>query len=143
MNNTQRKNERIAFVYSRLNKMGFNTQEVTTLLRIEKTLGRWAGKECGNGNDFASWHIERDEVSQVPYLVTIPNRGGATRKTKIADKEKGALDRLGKMMETRPNLLAYHQTDPRGCSLYIVEKDAIKQGEKVDCVYNRGMAVVI
>ena len=35
-------------------------EQAATLRRAEMTLHRWAELECGDGNDYASWAIERD-----------------------------------------------------------------------------------
>jgi len=48
---------------SRLANRGINVDfdVAHTLRRAELTLHRWAELECGDGNDCASWAIERDE----------------------------------------------------------------------------------
>lgn len=63
------------------------------------------------------------------------------RRYAIADREKGALKRLEKIMEAHPEYIAYHQGDCRGCMLYIVPKSSIGNGEKLESVYTRGLAV--
>lgn len=87
------------------------------LRRAELTLRRWAEGECGNGNDYASWSIERDEETGKPYLCTYPHQG-KSRRTAIADRERGALKRIAALCQTH-GLHYYHQTDPRGCALYV------------------------
>lgn len=94
--------------------LDFNT--VNTLRRAERTLHTWAEKECGDGNDYASWSIERDETTQIPYLCTYQHSGKNYR-TRIADRETGALKRIAKICKSA-GLDYYHQTDPRGCALY-------------------------
>ena len=47
-------------------------------------------------------------------------------------------------MAKYPALFAYHQGDPRGCSLYILKKSdhpADKQAHGCDVNYTRGVAV--
>src|SRR3990167_10385477 len=85
--------------------------EANTLRRAQLTLHRWAEMECGDGNDHASWAIERDEVTQIPYFVTYPHNG-PVRRRRIADKEAGALRRVAEVCE-RIGAHFYHQTDPR------------------------------
>jgi hypothetical protein len=46
----------------RLEKLGFYIEEALALRRIERTLQRWSELECGDGNNYGSWAIERDEV---------------------------------------------------------------------------------
>lgn len=93
------------------------TAQANTLRRAEKTLHRWAELECGDGNDYASWAIERDEVTQKPYLVTHPHNG-PSRRTATPDRERGALKRVEQVCKEL-GLFYYHQTDPRGCALYV------------------------
>jgi hypothetical protein len=149
--------ERIARLFASLSALGFTHEESAQLRRIEMTLHRWAELECGDGNDFASWAIERDEQSGLPYLVTYPH-DGKPRRTRVADREKGALKRLGKIIAARNSrepsvspagaafglshdVLAYHQTDPRGCALYIVKANDLPLGGSIESFYTRGLAV--
>ena len=48
---------------------------------------------------------------------------------------------------TPPNLIAYlvayHQGDPRGCSLYIVPSEYLAKGRPVESVYDKGQAVLV
>ena len=91
--------------------------EARTLRRAEKTLHRWAEQECGDGNDYASWAIERDETTGKPYLCTYPH-AGKSRRTLIADREAGALRRVAAVCKAL-GAFFYHQGDPRGCALYV------------------------
>jgi len=91
--------------------------EANTLRRAEKTLHRWAELECGDGNDYASWAIERDEQTGVPYMCRYPHTG-EMRRHRIADRETGALRRVKAICEAK-GLHFYHQTDPRDCALYV------------------------
>ena len=130
-------------LYSTLESWGFTRAEVSALRRIESTLRRWGELECGNGNDYASWSIERDETTEKPFMVTHPHTGKTTRRP-IADRERGALKRLGKLMEPyKCRFVAYHQGDPRGCALYIIPKKEIPKDTSVESMYNRGIAVCV
>lgn len=128
-------------VQDRLMALGFSRDEVEALFRIERTLQRWGELECGNSNDYRSWAIERDEATGKPFMVTHYAQGKPTRHA-VADRERGALKRLETMMLKRPELAAYHQGDPRGCALYIVQKSDLR-GQDIDSVYTRGVAVCI
>lgn len=101
-----------------LTGLGFTYDEANQLRRIEMTLRRWAELECGDGNDWASWAIERDEQTDKPYLVTYPHTGKSHRRP-VADRERGALKRLERLLAGK-TLTGYHQTDPRGCALYLM-----------------------
>jgi len=132
-------------VLSRLEKAGISYEHANALRRISMTLSRWGELECGDGNEYGSWAIERDESTEVPYMVHhryMHGQGKDTvHRTRIADREKGALKRLQAIMSKYPDLLAYHQTDPRGCAVYVLRKDDVPVGSSVDSVYNRGVAV--
>lgn len=71
--------------------------DIEALRRCEMTLHRWAELECGDGNDYQSWAIERDGGSGVPYMVYHPHNGTPTRRHKIADRETGALKRVAEI----------------------------------------------
>ncbi len=92
-------------------------EQAQTLRRAEKTLHRWAELECGDGNDYASWAIERDEETDVPYMCMYPHRSESYRH-RIPDREAGALRRVEDVCRAL-GAHFYHQTDPRGCALYV------------------------
>lgn len=91
--------------------------DVQTVRRAAMTLHRWAELECGDGNAYASWAIERDDASGLPYLCTYPHTG-AMRRHRMPDREAGALRRVRAVCLAH-GLHFYHQTDPRGCALYV------------------------
>ena len=101
--------------------LGFD--DANTLRRAERTLHRWAELECGDGNSYGAWAIARDENGEgPPFMVRHYFRHGAGKDTvtrsRIADKEAGALRRIAEVCE-RTGLHYFHQTDPRGCALYV------------------------
>lgn len=112
--------------------------EVNTLRRAELTLQRWGELECGDGNDYGSWAIERDEVTEKPYMVHHHYRHGngtdTVSRTRIPDREAGALARVAAICQAH-GLHFYHQSDPRGCTLYINTEPM------PDFNYNRGVAI--
>lgn len=126
----------------RLENYGFNYEEANQLRRIEMTLQRWGEGECGDSNDYYSTGIERDEETDIPYRVVMyhDRKPSEARRYRIADREKGAIKRLGKIMEKHPDLVPYHQGDARGCCLYIVRKSDLN-GSDIDSTYTRGVAV--
>ena len=93
-------------------------EDMATLRRAAMTLHRWAELECGDSNDHMSVAIERDEETEAPYMVTHFHRQGRQTRVKIADREAGALKRVKATCEAI-GLYCFHQTDPRGASLYI------------------------
>lgn len=128
--------------FDRMSDLGFSREETDTLRRIEMTLHRWAEQECGDGNDHASWAIERDETTLKPYMVLYPH-SGPSRRHPIADRENGALRRAKAILDSHPELWMYQQTDPRGCALYVGRKSDLREGERLDSVYTRGVAVCV
>ena len=107
--------------------------EANTLRRAQLTLHRWGEAECGDGNDYASFSIERDEVSGLPYRCIYPH-DGKMRRYRIADREAGALRRIAAIC-SKQAIYFFHQTDPRGCALYISSEPL------TDSNYNRGVAI--
>ena len=106
--------------------------DANTLRRAQLTLHRWAEQECGDGNDYASWAIERD-ASGVPYRWTYQNRAGTVNSSvRIADREAGAINRISEVCQ-RNALHYFHQTDPRGCALY-VSKEPLSDSRYTDGV---------
>ena len=106
--------------------------EVNTLRRAQITLQRWAELECGDSNAVASWMISRDDGTGAPYMEWHANTGRVTR-TRIPDREAGALRRIKAICDAH-GLHYYHQTDPRGCALYI-DREPLP-----DHNYTRGVA---
>lgn len=109
--------------------------DVNILRRAELTLTKWSEQECGDSNDFCSWSIERDEKNGKPYRCVYPHKG-SMRRTPIADKERGALRRIKDVCD-RLGLHFYHQTDPRGCALYVSNETLTSQN------YHHGIAICV
>ena len=114
--------------------LGFHFGEVTQLRRIASTLHRWGEAEC-NGE------IQRGEASGKPFRHYGQGGSGPFLTTKAADREAGALRRLASIMAAHPELVAYHQGDCRGCSVYILKRSDVPAGVALDSIYNRGVAV--
>ena len=113
--------------------------DANTLRRAELTLQRWHELECGDGNNYGSWAIERDDNGDgPPFMVHHHYRHGngadTVTRTRIADREAGALRRVAAICK-RLGAHYYHQGDPRGCSLY-VSAEPINDG-------NRGVACCV
>jgi len=92
-------------------------EDANTLRRAQLTLHRWCELECGDGNNYGSWAIERDDVTNLPYMCQYPHDGGMGR-YRIADREAGALRRVTAICK-RIGAYYHYQTDPRGCALYV------------------------
>lgn len=135
------KKQNIARFYSAAANLGFSMDEADALRRIERTLHRWAELECGTD----AGHIERDDATGKPVFVNARARyvqaNDPRARSVIPDREAGALRRLGKLMARHPELVAYHQGDPRGCALYVLRKSDVPEGVAIDSIYSRGWAV--
>lgn len=133
MNKTQREN--FGRLITNLDKLGIPYSEAKTLLRCERTLQRWAERECGDGSN---WAIERDEDTGKPYNVY--HGPGASHRYAIPDREAGALKRA-KAIAEKHGLTLYHQGDCRGCMLYLIRPGDVPEGQDVGGFYNRGIAL--
>lgn len=116
-------------------RLGIPFEAANILRRAQLVLHRWAEQECGDGNAFASWAIERDEATGKPFRCVYPHTGKAYR-TPIADREAGALRRVAAVCKAH-QLHFYHQGDPRGCALYVAREPLDDQTYS-----SRGVAVV-
>ena len=129
-----------------LKRAGISERDALAIRRIAMTLSRWHELECGDGNSYGSWAIERDENGDgAPYMVHHHYRHGAGKdsvtRTRIADRETGALKRLTAIMDRYPTLGHYVQGDPRGAALYILRANDVPAGADIDAYYSRGLAV--
>lgn len=100
--------------------------QANTLRRAELTLHRWAELECGDSNDYASWAIERDEITEKPYRVIYPHTSNNARRYATPDREAGALKRIASLCADL-GINFYHQTDPRGAALYVSSNELTDQ----------------
>ena len=141
---TNTKKARLIHLSNALTSLGFNANEIDTLLSVERGLQRWHELECGTGDNRVSVSVERDEQTGKPFKrVQFQSRSGwIDRKTPCRDMEKSHLARLARVMEGKA-VRAYVQGDPRGCALYILRKGDVPQGADVNAYYSRGIAVCI
>ena len=150
------KRQRMIELFARLSALGFTYEESAALRRIEMTLQRWGELECGNDRGC----IERDEVTGKPFFTYETARGPRGRYA-VADREKGALKRLGRIIADRNTrnwinsgvaikdspgfIYAFHQGDCRGRNLYLLTREQLtgKDGTllPLDRYYTRGLAV--
>lgn len=98
---------------------GLTIEEARTLRRASLTLHRWAEEEC-NGT------IQRVDNGE-GYPVRHYGQGNEPRLTaRIPDREAGALRRIAAVCKAA-GLHYYHQTDPRGCALYVAAEPLTAQ----------------
>jgi hypothetical protein len=128
----------------RLTASGIGYDDALALRRIAMTLHRWFELECGDGNSYASWAIERNGGGK-PFFVRHCYGHGKVpdwiSRRSIPDREAGARKRLAKIMARYPEHWAYVQTDPRGAALYVGQTTDADKGRDLDQYYNRGVAL--
>lgn len=154
---TRREAERINRQESILVSLGFTMEESNQLRRISRTLQHWFELECGYSNEYGSFSIERNETTGKPYRVTRSHHSNREMRFPIADRERGAMDRLREIINKRndrvlmsgnaidvknPPLMRYYiQSDPRGAALYIIRPGDVPNGADVSAYYTRGICV--
>lgn len=122
---TKKEALRQTMMFYRLECLGFTQDEAEQLRRISLTLSHWAVRRCNEDIE------ERDDGSA--WLTwSHYAAGGRAHRTRIPNRGAGALRRLAAIMEHHKRRLTYyHQTDPRGAALYLVERKRLQE-------YNRG-----
>ena len=144
----KRERERLTAQENALMALGFTSHEADTLRRISRTLRLWHELECGVDNGA----IERDDDTQRPYWCS----STTGRRWPVADRERGALRRLGRIIGHRNTRVwaasdahavhvhavhPYVQTDPRGAALYILRPSDVPAGADPASYYTRGICV--
>jgi hypothetical protein len=137
----KRERQELRHTFNALQSIGFTFDECEKLRRISMTLRRWHELECGNGNDYASWAIERDEETEIPYMVIHHYNQTKPSRHRVADRKTGAKKRLAKILESKPEISSYIQGDPRGAALYILRPGDIPEGKDPCAYYSRGICV--
>jgi hypothetical protein len=107
----------------------FSAAEWASLKRLAKIIHKWNEDEC---NGAIQWHGDNEETPKRHFqdrqgCFTIP---GPT----IQDKEKQSLESARKIA-AKHGLSIYHQSDPRGCALYVYNVHDLK-GRKIDECYS-------
>lgn len=119
----------------RAKRCGLTEEDAVAVRRIALTLHRWFELECGDGNSYGSWGIERNEETGIPYFIHHHGSFPTTRR-RIADRETGARKRLDKIMAKYPGLRAYIQGDCRGGTIYLCKPE-----DATDSLYTRGVFI--
>lgn len=105
-------------------RYGLTMTDAAALKREARTLHRWAEQECGDGNEYMSWAIVRDDVTGKPYKEFHPHHAKSYR-LPTPDREKGAHRRVAAIMTGYPNLIHQFGGDPRGAVLKIFSMDRL------------------
>lgn len=150
---TKKEAERQTRQADTLRALGFTSTEATALRRISRTLQQWAEHECNGA-------IQRDGDygDGAPYWY---NTNTGRKLYRAPDRERGALRRLSKIVDTRNGraeirraeygpepgsphaepLDYYVQGDPRGAALYILRPGDVPEGQDPSAYYTRGICV--
>ena len=110
----------------------FTTDEIDTLLRASRTLHTWAEHEANGA-------IQRDEITNKPAWY---NTNTGKRLCPTADREAGALKRAAVIAQAH-GLTIFHQSDCRGCPLYLIRPGDVPEGKDVGAYYTNGIAVCV
>jgi len=138
----QTKKQQTARFFTLMTENGFTYDETTALLKAERALRKWGELACGTGVGNRSVHVFRDESGKPFYRVQYFHAGKWRESIQPKrDTEKLALAKVDAIMANKPGFRAYHQTDPRGCALYVMRPGDIEPGENVHALYNRGIAL--
>ena len=128
--------------------LGFSLPDILALGRHARAMHRWDELLCGT----AQGHVERDETTGACVFVSATCRyvdphDPRARKS-VPDRGANAWRKAQSIMARYPSMVAYHQTDPRGASLWIVPKSAMRPDVKgepmraLETVYTMGTAVL-
>lgn len=144
MNKKQKEN--LTRLENNLCKMGIRLADVRHLLRIERALNRWHAMECGTRIGKVDVYVFTD-VKTGHTMKRVEHRGNDgnlyTNVYRTRNAEATALKQLRRLMLPYcDTLVPYVQSDPRGCSLYILRKSDVA-GADISSVYTRGVAVCI
>lgn len=104
-------------VYALAELLNLEADDILFLTKIERTLQRWAERESGNSTDSMAYWVEVDDDGKAWEVRDIWGINKQFRH-RIPNMEASALRRLSAFCKDK-GLYAYHQSDPRGCQLYI------------------------
>ena len=130
---TKKEKQRIFELQSKLCDLGFSYEETDQLRRISMALHRWAEREC-NGEI----EVDDDGKAYHQHEYTAWSGGCQIVRYRVPNREAGAKRRLAKIMANHPDFTYYHQTDPRGVALYLVNKaQSLYSLQTIDSNYNQ------
>jgi hypothetical protein len=142
---TRKEAERQAHMFRALESLGIPRDDAEALRRDSMRLRRWYELECGTENAAgSSVSVERDEATGKTFQriqYRLRGEGWVDRREPCADRETGALRRVAAVIARYPGLSVYHQTDPRGCALYVLRPGDVPEGADPGPYYSRGIAV--
>lgn len=106
--------------FGQLVKAGLSIDDADQIQKISRSLHRLDEHSC---NGYQDWHGNWDEIAE-----------------KKAEQREIKLESKGTELAKKYGFLFYHQSDPRGWSVYLVKPDLL--GEySINAVYDRGIGV--
>ena len=106
--------------YGDLIQKGISLNDAELLQRISRSLHRLDENLCNGYQDYkGNW----DEAAE-----------------KRAEKREERLEKQGKEIAEKYGLIFYHQSDPRGWSVYLVKPEQLNE-YSIDAVYSQGIGV--
>ncbi len=129
---TRRNRENIARTFAQLLALGLTIDECEQLRRGSMRLSRWAEMECNHD-------VSREDIAGKVTIRYCRDNGDISRPFVIADRETPAIKRCEAIAKAH-GLVFYHQSDPRGCAVYIGRANDLG-GVPIDSAYTRLIAV--
>jgi len=106
--------------FAELIQAGISASDADAFQRISRSLHKLDESLC---NGFVDWRGNWDEAAEMR-----------------AEKRSNRLEGKATELAQKYGFIAYHQSDPRGWSLYLVKPDQLGQ-YSIDAIYNRGIGV--
>ena len=122
---------------------GFTISDIKDLQRLQERLHKWDERECGGCNP--NWSEEIQDIEDKPHLcLSIKHHNYSDTKTEIVIRNVGyeVYKSINFLLEKYPEWSFYHQSDPRGVSVYLYKKENLKDGERIQEVYS-GIGVCV
>jgi hypothetical protein len=106
--------------------LGISESDIGLLRGISRCLSEWYDlcSEWGSGGGYVRQKIIRDEFTGVP-LLQVYFSGHLVSSREYRDYERGALNRLGKIMSCYEDLSYYLDKEAGGSVLYIYRSDLL------------------
>lgn len=116
----------VSTMNKRLREFGLSEKDIRVIRGISRGLTYWDEALCGTED----YTIEQKEDGT--FWKTVYKTGWHFP---VEDYSMRAVKRLDKLFAKHPDLTWYHQTDSRGCALYVLKKADI-EGKDIDQVYS-------
>ena len=122
---------------NKLCNLGFTLYEVKDLVRISRRLNKFYDSNVYFHEDLG-YYVRHYDIETTVYDQEKQKyfKKFTSKEVKVRDYETGRIKALKEIMKDKPELNYFIQTDPRGCSLYIYKKEALKEDTDIESVYS-------